>query len=254
MPQTLPKTWCIHMSNPILTQGNTHVSKPPYISFEVAEFWGVFTLGSPTPHILSCFSCSFSPVRISSNRTLSWRAVTCSHFVFLYYKKRNGWAVAFPEQRPPGRLHWGAVIPTCLPVSWEVPLISLCTSDSVFSDLDSGASYPSMHRAVSQDTFLWFQCEICSRNSHLCQFLGAVILWISHSTSHCQGVRDPTWYPHAATVDFLLLCTLISTVFPPAQGLCEEKYENGAEWPSFSQELQCLHALGFCCLIVWGGH
>lgn len=39
------------------------------------EFWGVFTLGSLTPHILSSFSFSFSPVSISSNRNLSWCSV-----------------------------------------------------------------------------------------------------------------------------------------------------------------------------------
>lgn len=78
----MPKTWCIHMSNPILIYGNIYVSKPLYISFEVAEFWGVFTLGSPIPHILSCFFCSFSPVSISNNRNLSWSAVKSAVHTF----------------------------------------------------------------------------------------------------------------------------------------------------------------------------
>lgn len=75
IPQKLPKTWCIHMSNPILIHGNTYMSKPLYISFTVAEFWGVFTLGSLSPHILSCFFCSFSSVSISSSRNLTCCAV-----------------------------------------------------------------------------------------------------------------------------------------------------------------------------------
>lgn len=71
----MPKTWCIHVSNSNLIRGNTYVNKPLYISFKVAGFWGVFTLGSLTPHILSCFFCSFSSVSISSSRSLIWCAV-----------------------------------------------------------------------------------------------------------------------------------------------------------------------------------
>lgn len=208
------------MSNPILICGNTYMSKPLYISFKVAEFWGVLSLRSLTSHILSCFFCSFTSASISSNCN-SWCAVIAPVHTFCALllqeeellscgiprvdKDSTGVQSSLPACQHLGECLWHAHQPLC-----SQPWIQV----------------PSMHRAVTRDTFLWFHCEICTRSSHLCQCLSFCVY---HTHPNYQGVRDAIWYPPAATVDFLLLCTLISNVFPPAQGHCEERYENGAE-------------------------
>lgn len=60
-----------------------------------------------------------------------------------------------------------------------------------------------------------------------------------------SGCERPHLISSCCHVDFLLLCTLTGTVFPPARRLCEERYESGAEWLSFSQELS---------MIIWDWH
>lgn len=234
----MPKTWYIHMSNPILIYGNTYMSKPLYISFKVAEFWGVLSLRCLTSHILSCFFCSFTSASISSNCN-SWCAVISLVHTFCVLlqeeellscgiprvdKGSTGVQSSLPACQHLGECLWHAHQPLCsqpwiqVPqyaqssYSRHFPLISVWSMFKEFSSLPMLGSCQSGYIPLIQAISVW---EMSSD-------ILMMPLWI-----FCYCVPWLAMFSH-------LLKAFVRKGVKMGQ-----------------KELQCLHALGFCCLILW---
>ena len=187
------KTWYSHVSNPILIHGNTYVSKTPYISLRIVVFWGVFTLGSATPHVLSCFICSFSSISISSSRNISWCAVISlvhTFYVLLWQAEELlSWGGPMVDAQSHQEVSPGvqSLLPACQHLGdclWYP-----CVYQAVLR-LGFGREVPQhLHREVAQDTCLWFGCERCPRNLCLCPWEPLPVPGSCHSV--CTTLSQP---------------------------------------------------------------